>query len=68
MPKKYSIEFETRELPGKMIITHVELYTEIIDMKTQEAKKNFDELIFNIDLADSPHYLALQRYVKANPR
>lgn len=53
----YCIEFDTNEMPGKVVGIRVELSKQIIGMADK----------VNIALCEHPLYPALERYVKANP-
>lgn len=54
----FSIAFETREMPGKIIATTVTLRREIV---------SDPKATFRLDLSDHPLYRELVAYVKANP-
>ena len=55
---KYYIEFNTKEAPGLIISTSVEIKSEWIRPSGQKM---------NIALCDSPLYKKLEAYVLANP-
>ena len=54
---RFAIAFDTKEMPGKIVATTVELGTWIMT-KSDEV---------NVALADHPLYPALERYVRDNP-
>lgn len=58
----YHIAFDTMDMKTKIRAVRVEISEEFVDAE------EFDDRQFNIGLADDKHYLALQRYVKGNPR
>lgn len=53
----YCIEFDTNEMPGKVVGISVELSKIIIGMTDK----------VNVALCEHPLYPALERYVKVNP-
>lgn len=53
----YAIEFNTKEIPGRIVATIVTLSTEVTG---QDGK-------WRVDLCDHPLYPRLVDYVKANP-
>lgn len=58
MAKKYYIEFNTKDMPGRIKATTVELGIDIIrDMNKQ----------LSVNLCDHPSYTILEQYVLANP-
>ena len=56
---KYYIDFDTKDMPGHIVATTVEIKKEII----RDDKKPM-----NIALVDDPLYKKLARYVKNNRR
>lgn len=58
----FAIEFSTNEVPGFMTVWEVTL------RKRHIPRAQADDTSFRVDLADHPLYLALQRYVRGNPR
>lgn len=57
----FYIEFDTLDMPGKLVAVKVILTKEIID-GAKDAKRGL-----RIDLADHPLYSNLVEYCKANP-
>lgn len=58
MSKVYHIDFNTKDMPGKILAVRVDLARELIRDEKQS---------FNIALCDDPNYPALERYVRLNP-
>lgn len=58
MARKYHIDFDTKEYPGRIKSLTVELGMGIL--------RNMDERV-RVDLCDHPDYPKLERYVLANP-
>lgn len=56
---KYYIDFDTKDMPGCIVATTIEIKQEII---------RDDDKKMNIALADDPLYKKLARYVKNNRR
>lgn len=55
---EYYIAFDTKEIPGCIVATTVEIKQEII---------RDDKLKMAINLVDDPLYRKLARYIKSNP-
>lgn len=57
----FSIAFDTKSLPGKVVVTTVRLERRIL------SDASFSQRRFRINMVDHPLYRALVRYVLANP-
>jgi len=55
----FHLEFETREMPGKIQYVEVTINQRVTSDPTK---------VFHINLCDHPMYPALVRYVRNNPR
>lgn len=58
MSRKYHISFDTKDMPGRIVATTIEIGTDIVRDMNAELR---------IDLCDHPLYPKLERYVRENP-
>lgn len=60
-PNTFSIAYDSKSMPGKVVVTTVRLEQRIL------SEANFVQRRFRINMVDHPLYRALARYVGANP-